>query len=438
MKRSLVALASAVLLVASTAQAGSTMTVPQQFSTIQAAVAVAQTGDTISIEAGFYRENIAVTTSGVAIIGHKVTIDGGYAGTCLTVHADHVTVAGLTFVNGGPVAGSDAQAGGLDCVGSGINITKCDAQGCADFGIRLTGTGTITDSAISGCLGAGLIVNTPSTSGPLTQVEDVAAYQCGTGLQLTGGPFLVDRDRAVGSAGAGLQIVLPAGGTDGTPLQTTVTHCRCADNAGTGLLVNDELGALGLIEFCTIDTNGIGLDLSSAAPGLMVFNNDVQQNRAGGMFLKTTGVTIQGNRVGRNALVGIVVASANGALDGSNLLVDNKLEQNAGDGIHVTTGRNNIRHNYFKDNIGDGLQVISGVVGNTLTANMVRENGNDGIDNWGQDTLISDNTAKDNTGADLAGVGDGSGTVNPISGNNDVQDGTDLATVQELELDTLH
>jgi hypothetical protein len=87
--------------------------------------------------------------------------------------------------------------------------------------------------------------------------------------------------------------------------------------------------------------------------------------------------------------------------------------------------------------IDGAVQVTGGVKGTWLIDNTVRDNGNDGIDNWGIATLIRDNTTRDSCGADLAGKGDGGGTVDGESGENIVKDGTDLTSTQELELDTL-
>jgi parallel beta-helix repeat protein len=430
-------IAPSLLLLAGAASAG-TMSVPQDFATIQEAVTASVSGDVVVISPGWYRENVLITTSGITVKGKKVTIDGAFAGTCVTVQADDVTLTGLVFSNGGPAAANGTLGGGLEYIGSGANITKCEARGCADFGIKLTGTGSVVANEMSGILGPGLVLETIDPSGPLTTVRDNEIYRCASGIEADQGPFTFDRNIASNNTGDGIRVTLLSGGTDGSlSTPTTLTRNRSLGNGGTGLLVNDELGSVTKIEKCDISGNGIGLDLSSSAAALLVSDNDITQNRLGGVFLKTTGATVSKNSIGRNTLIGIVVASAGIAPDGGNTLTDNKIDANGGDGIHIATGDNLIHHNSVKDNTGDGLQVLAGAVANTLTDNMVRQNGNDGIDNWGTETLISDNTTKDNDGADLAGTGDGTGTVDAASGSNMVKDGTDLTSPQELELDTL-
>ena len=155
MKLCLIARAPSSLLLTGAANAGSTMNVLPDYASIQAAVSAAQPGDSVVVSAGSYRENVILTTSSITLGGRKVTIDGACAGTCLAVQADDVTVTGITFANGGSLTAEGAQGGGLDHVGTGANISQCVARVCADFGIKLTGTGDTSDSLITGCLGPG-------------------------------------------------------------------------------------------------------------------------------------------------------------------------------------------------------------------------------------------------------------------------------------------
>jgi len=66
---------------------------------------------------------------------------------------------------------------------------------------------------------------------------------------------------------------------------------------------------------------------------------------------------------------------------------------------------------------------------NQLTDNKVTGNDHEGIDNSGLDTTIADNTCKASGGADIAGAGDGAGTVNLAeSTGNTVSDDSDITT----------
>jgi len=77
--------------------------VPQEYSTIQAAVNAAQAGDTIEVSAGTYSENVLVTVS-VTIVGENAMttiVDGGAADTVFRIQANNVQIRQLTIRNGG-------------------------------------------------------------------------------------------------------------------------------------------------------------------------------------------------------------------------------------------------------------------------------------------------------------------------------------------------
>ena len=80
--------------------------VPQQYSTIQAAVNAAQEGDTVRVAAGTYAERVFILGKAITLAGagaDKTTIDATQNGRPLTVSntgTGQVTVAGFTLRNG--------------------------------------------------------------------------------------------------------------------------------------------------------------------------------------------------------------------------------------------------------------------------------------------------------------------------------------------------
>jgi parallel beta-helix repeat protein len=121
-----------------------TLTVPEEFATIEEAIDAAYPGDKILVRAGIYRENIVIDKPGLSLEGENpatTVIDGG-----IKVAANEVTVMNFTLQNGG----------------WGIELTKAD--GCIitrnivtnndEGGIRLAGSSNniisennITDNA---------------------------------------------------------------------------------------------------------------------------------------------------------------------------------------------------------------------------------------------------------------------------------------------------
>ncbi len=436
MKLSPLILSSALLALSGVASAG-TIQVPRDFATIQAAVTSAQVGDTIVVSPGYYRENVTITTSGLTLKGRNVILDGAYSGTCLDVQADSVSIIGLLFVNGGTASNSGfvAAGGGLNVVGDGASIVDCRVEGCTSFGIKLLGHGRITGCDVSACMGPGLSVDSGNPSGDQIVLAGNAVERCAAGIVADNGPFLMTQNSAINNTGDGFHVTFLAvsGGT--TPTASVFSRNKSMGNGGTGLLLLDEVGALTLIEKSRFEVNAIGMDLTGRF--FTASENDVNLNRAGGIFLKAEQATLHGNTLRRNTLMGLVVSSFDGAVDGQNRVIRNRLEANGGDGIHVTSGHNLIEDNSFRDNKGDGLQVTSGANGNSLLSNTVHDSLNDGIDNWGTATLIRLNKSEGNLGADLAGLGDGSGTTDGGSSGNIQGDDSGLTSEQELELDTL-
>lgn len=76
--------------------------VPDQYSTIQAAINHANDGDTISVRAGVYYEHVVVNKT-VALVGENketAVIDGNRSGTVITLTADNVRFSGFTVQHG--------------------------------------------------------------------------------------------------------------------------------------------------------------------------------------------------------------------------------------------------------------------------------------------------------------------------------------------------
>lgn len=106
------------------AKAGtSTITVPDKFPTIQAAINAANPGDTVYVRAGTYHEELVVNKM-LSLVGESpqnTTITAGYAGTVVDVVADGVNVTAFTISFGG----NGYTAAGIDLE----NVSHCNIIG---------------------------------------------------------------------------------------------------------------------------------------------------------------------------------------------------------------------------------------------------------------------------------------------------------------------
>ena len=87
--------------------AADTLQVPQQYSTIQAAVNAAGTGDIVEVDAGTYLENVVVNKT-VTIKGDSAAstvVDGGGNNVVFNIQEDNVELRDLTIRNGGSYSG---------------------------------------------------------------------------------------------------------------------------------------------------------------------------------------------------------------------------------------------------------------------------------------------------------------------------------------------
>jgi len=101
----LILLVISVLAAAFKAQSvkAATITVPDNYLTIQAAINAATAGDTVYVKAGTYHENVNVNKT-LSLIGEdeqNTVIDGGYVWNVIVVQADHVSITGFTLSNDG-------------------------------------------------------------------------------------------------------------------------------------------------------------------------------------------------------------------------------------------------------------------------------------------------------------------------------------------------
>lgn len=83
---------------------GDTLLVPEDLSTIQAALDVAVSGDVVSVAPGVYNENVSFQSHGVTLLSralHAATIDGGGSGHVVVANTFTATVDGFVITGSG-------------------------------------------------------------------------------------------------------------------------------------------------------------------------------------------------------------------------------------------------------------------------------------------------------------------------------------------------
>jgi parallel beta-helix repeat protein len=328
-----------------------------KFTSIQAAINAAHSGDDIRVYPGTYAE--------------QLTIGAGKNG--LTIEAATGTV---------PLVAAPATLTGNDALvtissSQNVRIEGLSIQGnaSAEFGIRVdTGaSATLEDNKISSILGAngaGIFVGQSSpadtTSGHATIEGNKISNYGKVGIAVNGTKYRAD---------IGRNTVVGIGDT-GTVAQNGI---QIADGASGDIERNDVSGN----RYTGTAANGFdatGILVSGAGGHTQVEGNQVHANQVGILIYRSKGVEVDGDVSYKNTADGIsIVDSANTAA------YFDQTFQNAGDGISVYGGDpahpsvgNLIALVSSHDNAGNGIY-LEKTSKFTLLGNATNSNGANGI-----------------------------------------------------------
>ena len=202
------------------------LSVPSQYSSVQAAIDAAQTGDTIVVQPGTYTENInfhgkAITLTSTdpldpSVVANTV-IDGDDKGSVVTFNSQETTdsvLTGFTIRNGsGTLLDGKLYGGGIFC-----------GTGCAPT-IRHN---HIVDNTAD--VGAGLY--TQGNSPTITNIAPASGVQ-GTTVQATIAGHNLASVTGVSFSGTGVTATIQAGKTeDSLPVQITIAQNAAPGNRG--------------------------------------------------------------------------------------------------------------------------------------------------------------------------------------------------------------
>jgi parallel beta-helix repeat protein len=166
------------------------------------------------------------------------------------------------------------------------------------------------------------------------------------------------------------------------------------------------------------DDEGFQISVASGTGSFVVTGNTALENNDEGFEISMDDGEVTNNVARRN---GSEDHEGIGLLGSDNLVEGNTSTDNGGGGLTLSGDGNTVQRNVVEDNAIDGIRVSSGT-GNTIHNNESRRNDADGIENDGTDTVMTNNLSKGNK---VDCTNDGTFALGSPSGNT-CGDGSDF------------
>ncbi len=285
--------------------------------TVQYAIGQAAGGDTISLAAGAYAEQVVITKS-LAVVGAgrdesvisaptSLTVDGGTNDTYIVEITGGSTVVSMSKLT---VAGPGPQGGGLDCSPNALSLDKgITVFGGATLNLSSAAVRHVYDRPASGCqrgdaisIGSACFSCTPDVGHAALNSVIISVYQKngvavrGTGSTLNMAHSRVTNNASPNIASNGIEVVA---GAVGVISSTVITGNKCNVVAVCG---SDPFN----------DTEASGILILHAGAGTQVMGSSANNNDMG--IYTDDGIRISHVNANNNRYVGIFVDSdaANG------------------------------------------------------------------------------------------------------------------------------
>ena len=175
----LVLLCSPLALAAKVPQArAGTITVPDDYSTIQEAINAANNGDTVFVRNGIYYENVVLNKT-LSLIGEgreSTVIDANQTGTVVDIAANDILLTGLTLRNSGGEPHCGVQVSNV----LGLYVSDCSVNNNSDgFDFSNARNCVLRNNSISNNSATGIQLGGPSRNNTFHQ-NDIAYNKWGT------------------------------------------------------------------------------------------------------------------------------------------------------------------------------------------------------------------------------------------------------------------
>jgi len=304
--------------------------VPTQYPTIQAALNAANTGDTIFVYNGSYREHLIVNTRSVTLTGENKTttiIDGSGTGTVVDIRADGVTVQGFTIQNGGDRYDGVIIESTFNNILISGNIIKNNVEGVSasdSNGVTITGN-TFFNNSIYGITLTSSLTNTIANN---VLSESSVAIK----LDFANETFI--KGNSVSSSSYGIYVA-------------SSTNNTVADN--------------------TLSSNSFGI-LAYVTSNTIVRNNTVSGSTYAIELHTSTVVSVLNNTLTNNPSYSIYLAYSNGNTIKGNTVSGSDWGIQMYDSDSNTISQNRVSNNTY------GFYLVAYSVGNTLYYNDIINN----------------------------------------------------------------
>ncbi len=334
----LVLLAPALALCAASVAAADTIKVGKNgITTIQqaidAALANADTNDTVLIPGGTYDELVSITLTGT--IQKRLTVQRSGAAEA-TIHGTggnpavrvqdsaHVFLKDLTLQSGTTGDGFAA----LEIKGSSLDIHGEKLRGVVgdDFGVMITGANvsgvTLDDCDFSGVVGYGYQLDGKSSTLTRCRADSCAL----NAVVFTPSSKNCAIKSCTFDAGGFVNPLLP-GVVAVQGIGHRIEKTTVSNGGAAGFFVNGALAGGVLFDRCTARNNLIGL--RGGGPGVLVSKGTYKKNTSHGMYLDQGGLTVRGATISGNGGQGILVLAA----ADTTTIVSSKFKSNAGEAV---------------------------------------------------------------------------------------------------------
>jgi parallel beta-helix repeat protein len=326
-----------------------TVTVPDDYPTIQAAIDAAASGDTIFVKNGYYYEHLTIPKP-MKLLGQnqsQTIIDGKSAGNVLAIVGSNVTVSGFTVKGSSSNGGSGIYLSGAS---SGSNIS---GNIIVDNGIGinsdLSSYNVISKNTVSSCGGNGISLN--SSMGNLVSENTVTGNSQGSGILLSG------------SSSNSITNNRLSGNSDGIEFSSS-------DATSNGLYSSNNTVSGNVVE----SNSFIGVAFWYSSNNLVAANK-ISSNTFYGMYIcACSKITIQNNTVTGNG-----DSTGRGGIDiygtYNSTITQNKIQNNPFDGLNVDYGSQN--NAIFQNNIesnGVGIYIFNYAKSNVFYSNNLVSN----------------------------------------------------------------